>query len=250
VEAVGDYLDSRCSDFSDEGEDALCAYQGSPTAQGAYQGERNAEAETETANLTWRHLTLTPTLALSTQSDRFMMYNSNPNPKPSPNPNPNPNPNSNPIITLTLSLSLTRRASSPADAHGGGAGVWGLWPPPTTSEAAHVEPGVVRPRREKAVAAVRATTALERGRSPGVAAGSGSAPKGSASCHASCPPAEEARSRHKLAMQPEERAHEPSTLSVLAEAAGAMQERKLLAVALEPRWQRGDRAARPSYSAS
>jgi len=151
--------------------------------------------------------------------------NSNPNPKPSPNPNPNPNPNSNPTLTLTLTLTLTRRASSPADAHGGGAGVWGLWPPPTTSEAAHVEPGVVRPRREKAVAAVRATTALERGRSPGVAAGSGSAPKGSASCHASCPPAEEARSRHKLAMQPEERAHEPSTLSVLAEAAGAMQER-------------------------
>ena len=44
VEAVGDYLDSRCSDFSDEGEDALCAY----------QGEGKAEAEAEAADRAWR----------------------------------------------------------------------------------------------------------------------------------------------------------------------------------------------------
>ena len=217
VEAVGDYLDSRCSDFSDEGEGALCAYQGSPSAQGAYQGEHNAEAETEAADLAWRHPNPNPNPSPSP--------NLNPNPKPSSSPNPSPNPNSNPILTVPLPLPPTRRASSPADAHGGGTGVWGLWPPPNTSEATHAEPGVVRPRREKAMAAVRASTALERGRSPGVASGSVSAPKGSASCHTSCPPNEEARSRDKLAMQPEERAHEPSTLSVLAEAAGAMQER-------------------------
>ena len=78
VEAVGDYLDSRCSDFSDEGEDALCAYQGSSSAQGAYQGEHNAEAETEAADLAWRH--------------------PNPNPNPTPTPSPSSNPKPSPSI--------------------------------------------------------------------------------------------------------------------------------------------------------
>jgi len=155
AEAVGDYLDSRCSDFSDEGEDASCAYQGLPVAQGAYQDEDEAEAETEATDLAWR------------------------------------------------------RGASPAAAYGGGGGVWGLWP--TTSTTTYVEPGV-RPRREKAMVAVRANVALERA--------SGKTPKGTASC----PPTEEARSRGKLAMKQEERAR-PSTLSVLAEAAGVMQER-------------------------
>ena len=156
IEAVGDYLDSRRSDHSDEGEDALCAYQGLPIAQGAYQDEGKTEAETEAADLAWR------------------------------------------------------RGASPAATYGGGGGVWGLWP--TASENTDAEPGV-RPRREKAMVAVRANVALKRA--------SGKAPKG----RASCPPTEGVRSRGKLVtMEQEERAR-PSTLSVLAEAAGVMQER-------------------------
>ena len=151
VEAVGDYLDSQRSDHSDEGEDALCAYQGLPTAQGAYQDEGKTEAETKAADLAWR------------------------------------------------------RGASPAATYGGGGGVWGLWP--TTSETR------CGARSQKAMVAMRANVALERA--------SGKAPKG----RASCPPTEGDRSRGKLvAMEQEERAR-PSTLSVLAEAAGVMQER-------------------------
>ena len=87
VEAVGDYLDSRCSDLSDEAEDGLCAYQDSPTAhraQGSYQGERNAQAETEAADLAWRH--------------------------PNPNPNPDTSPNSNPYPKPSPNLSPSARA--------------------------------------------------------------------------------------------------------------------------------------------
>jgi len=95
-------------------------------------------------------------------------------------------------------------SASLAAAYGGGGGMWSLWP--TTG----VEPAV-RPPHEKAVVAVHANVALERA--------SGKAPKGSASC----PPTDEARSWDKQAVQQAEQAR-PSTLSVLAEAAGVTQQ--------------------------